>query len=75
MTAPMPKRLPEHVSAVLPKSKSVFVISPVKQGWRIEVFFAGHLTEVLLAISYPEARRIASRLTDEGASGFVEGAA
>lgn len=68
-------RLPEHISAVLPKAAHVFTISPAERGFEVAVFWRGHLVEKRTVTTRAEAHRITARLVREGATGFVEGAA
>lgn len=65
-------RLPEHVSAVLPKASHIFTISPGGRAFVVRVFWRGALVETMAAATLPEARRMADRLLRDGAAGFNE---
>lgn len=67
-------RLPEHVSALLPKREHIYTIAGVGRGFEVRLFWRHHLTEVSTASTYAEARRIADRYVADGITGYVEGA-
>jgi hypothetical protein len=65
--------LPVHVAKLLPRVANVFTISPAEGGFDVTLFWRGHRIEVMTAGTLPEARRLAAQLSDEGATGFIEG--
>ena len=54
-------RLPEHVSAVLPKASHVFTISPAERAFVVRVFWRGALVETMPAATLPEAQAASCR--------------